>query len=358
LICGTSTGGIIATLIGIRRFDLEKCEFLYKDFARKVFVVGIAPSASEVPDTEQKETWGFARLSNSTILIKSGSFYKTGPLLAGLRTNCGLEFMIDTTVDPEVTKVFAVSTLVSQIPPIPYIFRNYEYPLGHESRYPGTSRTRIFHALQGSTAAPSYFDDYISIENPNDRMQDGGISCNNPSALAVHEATKLWPNRSIDCVVSMGTGRTPVKQNPHSGVRGVLTTLAKCATSSERVDDAMRDCFDLMFRMTHAKDNGSHRPPFKTTRYFRVNPLHKCYDCPLDETREERFFEMQQATREYIQQNQSVFEEIAAALKDYDDDDDGNGSEEKDQEGQEEFKKEKEARQATTPDSNSSVTLS
>jgi calcium-independent phospholipase A2-gamma len=43
IIAGTSTGGILASLIGIRGYSLERCETLYKDLSSKVFAIGNNP---------------------------------------------------------------------------------------------------------------------------------------------------------------------------------------------------------------------------------------------------------------------------------------------------------------------------
>lgn len=43
LIVGTSTGGVLASMIGIRGYTLDKCESLYKDLSSKVFAIGNNP---------------------------------------------------------------------------------------------------------------------------------------------------------------------------------------------------------------------------------------------------------------------------------------------------------------------------
>lgn len=34
---------------------------------------------------------------------------------------------------------------------------------------------------------------------------------NNPSCVAIHESKLLWPNKNIQALVSLGTGRSPNK---------------------------------------------------------------------------------------------------------------------------------------------------
>ena len=39
-------------------------------------------------------------------------------------------------------------------------------------------------------------------------FKDGGLIANNPTSIALHECKLLWPGENIQCVVSLGNGRT------------------------------------------------------------------------------------------------------------------------------------------------------
>lgn len=57
---------------------------------------------------------------------------------------------------------------------------------------------KILEAARASWAESIPFDDAVNM--------DSGMGCCNPTALAIHEAHMIWPNRSIGCIVSIGTG--------------------------------------------------------------------------------------------------------------------------------------------------------
>jgi predicted acylesterase/phospholipase RssA len=84
----------------------------------------------------------------------------------------------------------------------PTIFRSYA---GENAR---SSQCRIWQAARATSAAPSFFKDvFIEIPPPGCNYIDGGLGYNNPSELALNEATELWPSSTNFCLVSIGTGR-------------------------------------------------------------------------------------------------------------------------------------------------------
>ena len=128
-----------------------------------------------------------------------------------------------------------MSTLVSVIPATQFLFRNYQYPpdeadadyVGVSATHafgalnetvPGSCKHRLWQGVRASSAAPYYLADY---QHGDDKWQDGAVTCNNPAMLGVMEARRLWPDKNIDCVVSLGSGAyAPRRRDASSALSG------------------------------------------------------------------------------------------------------------------------------------------
>jgi calcium-independent phospholipase A2-gamma len=71
-------------------------------------------------------------------------------------------------------------------------------------------------------------------------LQDGGVLVNNPTAIGLHEARLLWPDSAIQCVVSVGNGRSvtvpveiPDKVPAFSGLQEKIAKIVDSATDTE-----------------------------------------------------------------------------------------------------------------------------
>eukprot|EP00118_Oscarella_pearsei_P014890 m.130318 g.130318 ORF g.130318 m.130318 type:complete len:182 (+) comp38021_c0_seq2:943-1488(+) len=155
----------------------------------------------------------------------------------------------------------------------------------------------MWEALRASTAAPGYFEQCVLDGHIH---QDGGLLTNNPTAVALHEARKLWGRDTpIQCIVSLGNGRRPPQ---HSKGRAwwlknwqeKLIQLISSATDTEAVDTVLRDVL-------------------KPGTYFRFN-MTLSENLTLDENRMEKLQLMQEDTRQYLCQNQHELKKAAATL--------------------------------------------
>jgi len=129
----------------------------------------------------------------------------------------------------------------------------------------------------------------------NDKHQDGGCIANNPTAIAVHEAKCLWPDRKIDCIVSMGTGKPPTRENKAGFLERTVMEMIESATSVDRIHELMADTYS-------------------DSVYFRFNPLDERYNCLLDESRKEKLEDMREAARDYVKECEDRFIQLGKIL--------------------------------------------
>ncbi|PWA34661.1 phospholipase,galactolipase [Artemisia annua] len=237
LICGTSTGGMLAVALGIKLMSLEKCEDIYKNLGKLVFAESFRKD-NEAATWREKFDQLYKSSSQSYRVVVHGSKHSADEFERLLKEICAEEdgdLLIDSAVK-RIPKVIVVATLVNVAPAQPFIFRNYQYPAGtleapsaisenlaaggsvtstngakigfKHGAYMGSCRHHIWQAIRASSAAPYYLDDYSDGVY---RWQDGAIVANNPTMFALREAQLLWPDTKIDTLVSIGCCTVPTK---------------------------------------------------------------------------------------------------------------------------------------------------
>ncbi|KAM3362609.1 phospholipase A I [Capsicum galapagoense] len=325
LICGTSTGGMLAVAMGIKLMSLEKCEEIYKKLGKLVF-------AEPVPKDNEAATWRekldqlYKSSSQSFRVVVHGSKHSADQFERLLKEMCADEdgdLLIESAVK-RIPKVFVVSTLVSATPAQPFIFRNYQYPPGtpeishavtenlttagqgavsdpaqvvhKRNAFMGSCKHRIWQAIRASSAAPYYLDDYSDDVY---RWQDGAIVANNPTIFGIREAQLLWPDARIDCLVSIGCGSVPMKVRK-GGWRYLDTgqVLIESACSTDRVEEALSTLLPLL----------------PDVHYFRFNPVDERCGMELDETDPAVWLKLEAATDDYIQKTSAAFKNICERL--------------------------------------------
>uniref|UniRef100_A0A7S4AE78 PNPLA domain-containing protein n=1 Tax=Pseudo-nitzschia australis TaxID=44445 RepID=A0A7S4AE78_9STRA len=292
LVVGTSTGAIIAFLVGLNRETSEQAVERYDVLIEKIFT----KSAFSTP-----------------MLLFTTASYDESPFMNVLTDILKDSTMLDSRENPAVPLVFAVTSKMSSNPTHIALFRNYNYnggelpdpfmidpddarknldlPLKNEakiirmnhypkktdcmqpapgagkpdngSRHPGSFRVLQKYALRASTAAPTVFKPVLM---GGEMYCDGGIVASNPSAIAIHEARRIFPDVPIELVVSIGTGGfKEQKSAPRIGWDGIIGQIINSATDGEQIHHILED---VLGDGTTAQGRSS----VSDTCYMRFNP--------------------------------------------------------------------------------------
>ena len=182
IICGTSTGAIIAGSLGLRKRTVDEVEGLYRELIGKIFA---------------------KKLSSGPKMLLTRAYYDSELFESILRQEAGNMRMIDSTQQHDVNYVFFVSSVMDRRPHQLHLFRNYCHAPGHESRYMGMADAALWQGMRASSAAPTFFTEVYLNGHIH---ADGALVANNPAGIAAHEARRLFPHVPIELLVSVGTG--------------------------------------------------------------------------------------------------------------------------------------------------------
>ncbi|KAK2014984.1 phospholipase, patatin family protein [Colletotrichum eremochloae] len=236
LIGGTSTGGLIAIMLGLLEMDVDECIAAYTKLIREVFntklhrsPVGITGKVQARFDSKKLQAAVEAVLVNKGVSV-------TRRLKDGLERGC---------------KVFvcAASKETGTIARL----RSYSLPTKTD-----TSAT-ICEAALATSAATGLFDP-VAIGHR--YYVDGALGANNPVDQVENEASNIWCSESGDlkplvkCFISLGTGNPGKKSIQDRLDKFVSDTLIGISTDTEA---------------TAERFIGRWRQHYDSKRYFRFN---------------------------------------------------------------------------------------
>jgi len=148
------------------------------------------------------------------------------------------------------------------------LLRNYETTATDQQDYP----CYIWEACLATSAAPIFFEPF-TLHDSKVTFADGALRLNNPIREVVNEAGRVWKDRELGCVVSIGTGWMKTSEVP------------------ARLDKFLKACVQLLMKSEHTAEgflkDKLGKELYDSSSYFRFNVEQGMQDIALDDWEEE-----------------------------------------------------------------------
>ncbi|KAI9753723.1 MAG: hypothetical protein M4579_005014, partial [Chaenotheca gracillima] len=214
LIGGTSTGGLIAVMLGRLEMDVDECITAYSELMEMIF----KEKRSRLPfglKWQIKSRFDSQKLKSAvTKVIVNRGLPEGEPMNGGKTSGC---------------KVFVCATAKETTGTT----RLRSYDLPEESNV----RATICEAALATSAATSFFD---PVQIGARKFVDGGVGANNPVDHVEGEATNIWcPDtgdlkHQLKCFISVGTGVPEKKAIEDSAIKFFSKTLVGLAKETQK----------------------------------------------------------------------------------------------------------------------------
>nr|KAK5444074.1 hypothetical protein LTR18_005335 [Exophiala xenobiotica] len=274
MIGGTSTGGLIAIMLGRLEMTIGECIDAYLSLSDRIFqkkahrvnIQGKIQGRFDSKKLEEavKEVVRKRKLPEDTLLKSTGD---------------------------GACRVFVCAT--SKVTSETVCLTSYKTPQGNDDLL---NSAKIWEACRATSAASSFFDP-IAIGRFGEEFVDGGTGANNPVWQLWHQAQAIYgPERledKLDCLVSIGTGALPL-ESFRDNVSHIHKTLIAMATETEQTAERFRR------DKAYLDDDG---------RYYRFNVAQGLGEIGLQESKKKK--EMAAITRRYVT-SQEVWKQMKA----------------------------------------------
>ncbi|KAG9047584.1 hypothetical protein FS837_001900 [Tulasnella sp. UAMH 9824] len=189
LIGGTSTGGLIAIMLGRLRMSVRDCLAAYRELSKEVFDINAFNVAFNLLGGSRFSGYRLQRAVEKVV-----EQYKGG-------TSAGMWDSPENRSWPErVCRTFVVAIPGCDVDRPVKLFRTYNNRFQRHS----ADHCQIWEAARATFCTPSLFPD---VQVDGIYYSDGGMGYNNPTKLVLQEAQSLWgPDQEIGCLLSLGTG--------------------------------------------------------------------------------------------------------------------------------------------------------
>ncbi|TAQ91338.1 hypothetical protein B7494_g305 [Chlorociboria aeruginascens] len=268
LIGGTSTGGLIAVMLGRLHMSVKECRRWYIQLAKEAFTPIYSPFnkvGKLLGKIQAKPVFDAIKLENAiqSIVLSSLKDVKLQSIpkpeiaekMKGFTSPDSLpSLLFHPDQSEEGCKTFVVAADQSDTQS-PLILRSYNN--SHRNN-DFLNYLLILEACRATSAAPTFFAP-LTLKDPETGRQkvliDGGIVYNNPVTLVHGESQDLWPN-TTPLLISLGTGfKDDIEFKGPAW--SIAKTLAEMATETEA---------------THNKfKKGSGKELVSKNKYFRFN---------------------------------------------------------------------------------------
>jgi len=269
LVCGTSTGAILAVSLSTGILSLKSARETYYKISKNIFAFGY----SYVPYRWGRYYW-------------DGDYYSSKLLKTILKDEFG-----DHEFKTLKHNLFVTTSDVSTLQWRTALIRSYDNSC---SPYESVAQSSIPDALRMSSAAPTYFS---AVKSQNRIYIDGGMTANNPTEIGIFESHNKWPDKNIDLILSVGTG-IPEDGKGSVNLLSLFSGLVNIATSSN----------DIHLRVEEWLHMTSPQP-----QYYRFSPP-GLGSIPLDESNDEILGAMEEKTELYMDTQKEVIDKLSQGL--------------------------------------------
>jgi len=274
MIGGTSTGGLIAVMLGRLKMSIDDSIDAYLSLSDRVFQKKRHRATIKGNIQGRFDSEELARAVKEVVIAQN---LKEDVLLKDVSDNACKVFVCATSKETSETVCLT----------------SYRSPRGGGDLL---NSVQIWEACRATSAASTFFDP-ITVGRFNEGFVDGATGANNPVWEVWNQAQLLWGpqplENKIKCLVSIGTG-VPSLKPFQDDVFHIGNTLLAIATETEQMAERFRR------DKSYLDDRG---------QYYRFNVDRGLEDIGLEESKKRK--EIAAATRRYVG-SQGVFKQMQA----------------------------------------------